>query len=162
MLEGLAIPESLEESAEEEFYQQVIQPSTSKASKEVPESHTDDKVHQPSSKKRKRNVSEVSATNGLSENADLISLKLQLTIDILEKERELKALEVEKMSKESYLLSLKIYNFELKHGLPRSKFTENLGIREASEMNLDEPTDVEYLLPCSVNNGQSDEEFDDI
>ena len=63
------------------------------------------------------------------------------------------------MSMEKYFLSLKIFDFELKHGLPKSQFTENLEIGDAKDSNFDEPTQDEYLMSTSVNSGQSDETF---
>lgn len=77
-------------------------------------------------------------------------------------------------------MSLKIFNFELRHGLPRSTFTENLGFVDVTDGNAGEstleapleptlkatleptfepldPTHVEYLMSGTEHDDLSDE-----
>ncbi|XP_055532744.1 uncharacterized protein LOC129722916 [Wyeomyia smithii] len=149
VLEGLVIPESMEELAEEEFFEKENR-NTSKVS-------ATQSIKKPLPKKRK-----IDHSNGAAENADLARRKLQLTIDVLERERELKSLEIEKMTNESHLMSLKIFGYERSYGFPASNFTQTLGntdLRIPRE-SLDEPIQEEYLVQSITPDTEPDDQSD--
>ncbi|XP_062550304.1 uncharacterized protein LOC134215066 [Armigeres subalbatus] len=90
VLEGLSVPESMDELAEKQFYEHNEQPSRSTISSEsviATGSGTTrkDSITQPRSKKRK--IEHSVSNEAVTENADLTRRKLQLTIEVLEKER---------------------------------------------------------------------------